>query len=447
MRSEILVGDCLDVPRTLPAESVHLCVTSPPYYGLRDYSIPPREWPEVTFAPVAGLPALTVPAQSSALGLEADLWAYVAHLVAVFREVRRVLRDDSCLWLNLGDSYCSKPNGPSMGSSGLEGGLAPHAQVRMAHGLRKHGTPSGLKHKDLLGVPWRVALALQADGWYLRCDVIWSKANPMPESVTDRPTKAHEYLFLLAKSPRYYYDADAIREPHTALGRPPGNGSRIYFDRDPNHGHSEKRRPGKENSFHPAGRNRRSVWEITTHPFPEAHFATMPPALVRPCILAGTSERGVCPACGAPWARVVERGEPDAEWRRACGADSAGGYNGQAVKDYAGTGAQNASEVKARILAGMKRRQTAGWQPTCACDAGDPAPATVLDPFSGAGTTGVVCRQLGRSYLGIELNPEYAEMSRRRIERTQFQPPLPLEAPAPTPAPAETGDLFAEVVS
>lgn len=237
MTVRILTGDCLRTLKTLPAASVNTCVTSPPYWGLRDYG------------------------HAGQLGLEPTPEAYVAKMVKVFAGVKRVLRDDGTLWLNLGDSYASKPNGPSMAKSKLQGSMAPHAQSRLAHGRRSRGLPAGLKHKDLIGIPWMVAHALRTNGaaspahmadierwiaavtasydgpsewpapirrevrrlerehaqankggWYLRSDIIWSKSNPMPESVTDRPTKAHEYIFLLSKRPTYYYDNDAIQE-------------------------------------------------------------------------------------------------------------------------------------------------------------------------------------------------------------------------------------------
>jgi len=232
---KILNGDCRDVLKTLPDCSVHCCVTSPPYYGLRDYGC------------------------AGQIGLESTPDAYVAELVAVFREVKRVLRDDGTLWLNLGDSYASFRDGkatPDSTRGDDVGTLVPKgsAMNRMASTF----AGSRVKHKDLIGIPWRVAFALQADGWYLRQDIIWHKPNPMPESVTDRCTKAHEYIFLLAKSPRYYYDAEAIKEA-SITGDP--------------------RRP--------YARNKRSVWTVNTKPYKGAHFATFPPSLIRPMILAG----------------------------------------------------------------------------------------------------------------------------------------------------------------
>ena len=256
----IIEGDCIKGMRMLEGQSVNCVVTSPPYFGLRDYG------------------------HDGQIGLEASPDAFVAKLVDVFREVRRVLRDDGTVWLNLGDSYCSighKKSSSGYGSTGLAGGKAQEH-----HPLRRENNVPGLKHKDLIGIPWRVAFALQADGWYLRQDIIWHKPNPMPESVRDRCTKAHEYIFLLSKSERYYWDAEAMKESAVSKvqkrKRPNGlsveHGKRSGVYR-PNCGVSEYR-------------NRRSVWSVTTKPYSGAHFATFPPDLIRPCILAGCPKDG-----------------------------------------------------------------------------------------------------------------------------------------------------------
>ena len=383
MNSGVFYGDAERVLKTLPPGIVQCCVTSPPYWGLRDYSV------------------------AGQFGLEATPDEYIARMVGVFREVRRMLRDDGTVWLNLGDCYARDPK------KGL-GGPSTKQDSNRGSRNRINGPGLALKPKDLCMIPARVALALQADGWWLRSDIIWSKPNPMPESCTDRPTTAHEHVFLLSKRARYFYDADAIREEHTALGRPPGNKSRMYLDRDPKHHTGEKRRPGEENSFHPAGRNKRTVWEIVTAPYAGAHFATFPPKLVEPCILAGTSPRA-CEICGAPWKRMTVKGEPDEEWKARCRADSGGEYHGTAQKDYTGTGAENPSEVKARILEGMRKRETTGWQPTCSCDSEGKGRCLVLDPFAGSGTTGEVALKHGRDYLLIELNRDYEKLIRGRL--------------------------------
>jgi DNA modification methylase len=331
MSVSILIGDCRERLRELPDASVHCCVTSPPYFGLRDYGA------------------------DGQMGLEPTPDEFVAGMVEVFREVRRVLRDDGTLWLNIGDSYTT-------GASVSDRKSDPKAVGDVSKGMRRIGTPDGMKAKDLIGIPWMLAFALRADGWYLRQDIIWSKPNPMPESVRDRCTKAHEYVFLLSKGPRYHFDAEAIAEPvalstvarlsqdvESQLGsdRVPGKtngtmkavgrGGRNAFrgqgaNRDTEAGPAN--RDGRDMRDVGAGdtRNKRSVWEVATQPFSEAHFATYPPALIEPCILAG------CPKGG-----------------------------------------------------------------------------TVLDPFGGAGTTGLVADRLGRNAILIELNPEYAEIARKRL--------------------------------
>jgi DNA modification methylase len=372
----------------LPAQSVQTCVTSPPYWGLRCYG------------------------HDSQIGLEATPDAYVAQLVAVFREVRRVLKDDGTVWLNLGDSYAgSGPSGASYQSETTKrrsemttDGAFRISKTLAARGLtyaeKKPIPPLGLKPKDLCGIPWRVAFALQADGWYLRSDIIWSKPNPMPESVTDRPTKAHEYLFLLAKQATYFYDVEAIREEQSG-----GAGIRggIGAERRPDD--IEGVWSGRERLFknYPPefGRNKRSVWHVATQPYPDAHFATFPEALIEPCILAGTSEKGECPQCGKAWERMVERQPME-------------------VTPTVKRAAWQAVDDKARTQVGgtmtkPPSSQTLGWQPTCTCDAGDPVPQTVLDPFSGSGTTGAVAVRHQRNFVGCELNPAYVELARKRI--------------------------------
>jgi DNA modification methylase len=314
---KILIGDCRDFLRTLPDESVHCVVTSPPYFGLRDYGV------------------------DGQVGQEATPAEFVGVLVEVFREVRRVLRADGTLWLNLGDSYANTRGGkePGLYTDKRNSGATWQARVTEL--------PPGLKPKDLIGIPWRAALALQADGWWLRQDIIWSKPNPMPESVTDRCTKAHEYIFMLTKSERYHYDAEAIAEPAIYSGLANQDDSGFKYPRSFNGKHKDgyrtadrdvgigsKARPSKAVPNAPATtRNKRSVWEVATRPFSEAHFATFPPDLIVPCIKAG------CPVGG-----------------------------------------------------------------------------TVLDPFGGAGTTGLVADRLQRNAILIELNPEYAAMARKRID-------------------------------
>lgn len=339
---QILVGDCLELLQQMPDQSINCCVTSPPYFGLRDYGV------------------------DGQIGLEETPAEFIARLVDVFREVRRVLRNDGTCWVNMGDSYASVAGGyaPS-GSKGKHDTVSSSTRGAVLHGRRRN-PPSGLKHKDLMGIPWRLAFALQEDGWYLRQDIIWHKPNPMPESVRDRCTKAHEYLFLLSKSRRYYFDQAAISEPlapasverlsqegwteQEGSGRVPGkiNGAmkavggkrskRYSFARETKatageHGQKGQHRPDRPDIYYSDKRNKRSVWSVATVGFKGAHFATFPPDLIRPCILAGAPRGGL-----------------------------------------------------------------------------------VLDPFGGAGTTGLVAMQEGRLSVLCELNPGYADIARARLD-------------------------------
>ncbi len=646
----ILEGDVMEMLRTLPDESVQCCITSPPYWGLRDYGLPASVWPvpqsnaggdaratadrkvgatncehewvteEVEREMRRGLGLKDSVANTrggaikaaevgwqrfergscrlcgawrGCLGLEPTPEMYVEHLVSVFREVRRVLRNDGVLFLNLGDSYYSRPakggSGTFNGRNGRGEGYARgrsatscdtsdrelvdypasdcpsenlcdecrEAALRKSHRdcqrgptpiaspcepilackVSAHGhlptsdsflredhsavaiespeqsaflsdaplpvsplstqfqsseqlqgeclhcancgaclsvlrsssrdgslcarrfarnsgssslvlpsydhsgsvfggaayrdsTTQYLKPKDLVGIPWMVAFALRADGWYLRQDIIWAKPNPMPESVTDRCTKAHEYLFLLTKSARYFYDQEAVKEAGTEI-RKCGADSRENADRDPQH-KERKQNGGDDRNFADgregiAMRNKRDVWTIATQPYREAHFATFPEKLIEPCILAGTSERGCCPQCGAPWRRVVEK-----ETLFISGSGRAGnppqGKNAGSVQALSGD-----YDIR---MGPINRTETTGWRPGCKCGdveigaGGDAratadrevgatqyaAPGIVLDCFAGAGTCGVVALRHGRDFIGIELNAKYAEMARRRIE-------------------------------
>jgi DNA modification methylase len=355
------------------------------------------------------------------IGLEETPEQYVANLVAVFREVRRVLRDDGTVWLNLGDSYAGPRSGETA-SRDMPGQWGKRLATDKQ--LRRSTTVAGYKPKDLLGIPWLVAFALRADGWYLRSDIIWAKPNPMPESVTDRPTKAHEYLFLLSKSRSYFYDADAIREPHaeflSTTGKPAPR-SKYPDGRMPSESRGEgylqphsqaKIATGDWKGFDPgpkneAGRNKRSVWTVATQPFPGAHFATFPPKLIEPCVLAGSSPQA-CAECGAPWERVTER-TPALKESPAPGSVKIEVTHGRSIRRGPGTTMSN-SPAQRVSAAG----ETTGWQPTCDHSDGS-ARCTVLDPFSGAGTTGVVALRHDRDFIGIELNPSYAQMARNRI--------------------------------
>ena len=373
---------------TLPESSVQCCVTSPPYWGLRDYGTakweggnadcdhqgkPMRTKAQINANCSDGRDVKNATAKQfyknicgkcgatridNQFGLEETPVAYVENMVAVFREVRRVLRDDGTLWLNLGDSYS--------GVAGSSINKERSKTINFATLPKRKDLEGGLKHKDLAGIPWRVAFALQADGWWLRQDIIWHKPNPMPESVTDRCTKAHEYIFLLTKSARYYYDNEAVKEPQICSdprliksgivrSREYGystkenelrTGNRKYDDVPINYagnGTNVKGHKGNSMNTLDGKRNKRSVWTVAAKPFKGAHFATFPPDLIEPCILAGSA-----------------------------------------------------------------------------------ADTLVLDPFSGAGTTGVVAVQHGRRYIGIELNPVYLEMSRKRIQLVRDSLTVPM---------------------
>jgi DNA modification methylase len=378
---------------------------------------------------------------TSQLGLEPSPDEYVTRLVEIFREVRRVLRDDGVAWLNLGDSYnnrsvarpSSHQGGLGFSNDSIERSWADQTKLGLS---RLSLTGGGLKEKDLLGIPWMVAFALRDDGWFLRSDVIWAKPNPMPESVTDRPTNAHEHVFLLTKSARYFYDAEAIREkakdwsrggPGTGIANTAdrygaGNGGNAGLAslaaRYRNQARGASGKVGRvrggtddsdstwshrtnENGTVPSydtplgGRNKRNVWEIPTQPYAEAHFATFPTRLVEPCVLAGSSPKA-CGQCGAPWQRVIEA---------------------ETVREYGGTremGKTPLPVVRAGWRDGGPGRETLGWEPSCRHQ-DDSGRCLVLDPFAGSGTVGVVVRWHGRNFIGIELNADYCVMARRRI--------------------------------
>lgn len=381
MTVRLLQGDCRQRLAALPAGSVHCCVTSPPYWSLRDYGVPPSVWggeKDCGHSWSDGQYCRLCNAWRGALGLEPTPEQYVANLVEVFAHVWRALRNDGTLWLNLGDSYAAN-SGQQRAQNGFPSNRAMNRQAVCASSAHRGGS---IKAKDLWGMPWRVAFALQEAGWYLRSDIIWSKPNPIPESVLDRPTRAHEYLFLLAKSKKYYYDAEAIRLPPSGISGGACFGGPLKEAKAAALVGSSRLRtqqraatPEDRKRYATSGANARSVWTIVPTPFAEAHFATFPPELAERCIAAATSEQGCCPKCGRPWirlrsvARTFESGHVD----------------------------------------------TLGWSPVCGCAAGQPVPCIVLDPFGGAGTTGLVAERLGRNSVLCELNPEYLQMARRRI--------------------------------
>lgn len=374
----IIQGDARNMAE-IPDKSVHCIVTSPPYFGLRDYQI------------------------AGQIGLEPSLQEYIDAMCAVADECWRVLRDDGVMWFNIGDSY--NGSGGAGGDYGVGG---------IKEGQPKYPGRSidGLKPKDLIGVPWRLAFAFQDRCWYLRSEIIWAKPNPMPESVTDRPTKSHEYIFLLTKSARYFYDHYAVMEEAAFDGRKDTvmKGSAKYENGFvPNqseqtvHARGHERWPNKtEDGLH--GRNRRDVWTITTKGYAGAHFAVFPPELPEICIKAGTSEKGVCPHCGAQWERVVDREANNHISRPDRQAATGGAISGGVGKNFPDI-----------------NLTTSGFRPTCNCPEHKPAPAVVLDPFGGSGTTGRVALSLSRHAILNELNPEYIEL---QMERTASNLPL-----------------------
>ena len=369
----ILIGDVREKLKELPDKSVHCCVTSPPYFGLRDYG------------------------EDGQIGLEDTPEQFVANMVEVFREVWRVLRDDGTLWLNLGDSYSGSGKGPA-GNLG-----ATHNERWLEH---KHSAivPNGLKPKDLVGIPWRVAFALQAEGWYLRQDIIWHKPNPMPESVTDRCTKSHEYIFLLSKSRQYYFDNEAIKEPVKQDWGTRDRTNGKYH----NEGTGLQPHSGLTKSYET--RNKRDVWSVPVKPFKGAHFATFPPQLIEPCIRAGTSAHGVCAICAKPYERIMINGEIAERKTR---DKTLGAYPDR----------KTTSRLNSVDMAVIPKTHK-GWKQTCNCESSQPVPAVVLDPFFGAGTTGLVAQQHERNWIGCELNPVYAEMAAKRIKDAEPQPKL-----------------------
>ena len=433
--NRILTGNALDVLKTLPDNLVHACITSPPYYSLRSYGLTPIPWPEVIYSPMAGLPPVTIPAMDADLGLEPDPWAFIGHLVAIFREVRRTLRDDGCCWINMGDSYATSANGRSAADTKAAGN-----DDRTFRDKPFSTVGNGLKPKDLMLMPHRVAMALQADGWYLRSDIPWIKRNPMPGSQQDRPTTSKEYWFLMAKSERYYFDIEAIRRPLAE-----STGPRMQRAVSDNHKNSNgapgqtphtlaKSRPNTNGARAPDLLQTRSPREsdwffdslrsilnggqflltdeaceplalpINPKGYKQAHFATFPETLIEPMVKA--SPERVCAECGSPWVRVVERSGGDWQTRKARGEAARHGLN-------------SASACKSGDYSGSKIT-TIDWQKSCQCTTDATKPGLLLDPFGGSGTTAKVAIKHNRDWLLIELNQQYAqELVTDRIDGTQ----------------------------
>lgn len=413
----LLTGDCREVLKGLPDESVHCCVSSPPYYGLRSYlpSDHERKGDEIGLERV---PDCLGWATGQPCGS-----CYVCSLVAVFREVKRVLHPSGVVFLNLGDSYAGSGAGGGGNRKGNE-----HGQHDAMAIIGRPGVPAGLKPKDLMLIPHRVALALQADGWYIRSEICWHKLSPMPESVTDRCTRSHEMVYMLAKASRYYCDMVAVQEPssegrdYAKENRPVGGRSHREDSTGPNArgGTGQYDRDWSAGDYGWKGntRNLRDTWTLGPEPFTAKklglatdHFAVFPTELARRCIAMGTSERGCCSKCGNPYERIIAKPDMSERPTRATGAkmdtDAVHVSNGWA--DYpksAGQAYQNWRNEHPDV--------TTGWRPTCKCNA-ETRPAVVLDPFFGSGTVGLVSDRLGRDCIGIDLNPAYTEMQRERI--------------------------------
>lgn len=405
-------GDAVDVAAHLAPGSVQTIVTSPPYFGLRDYGVPGE------------------------LGSETDPLEYIANLVVLLGELRTVLADDGVLWLNLGDTYA--PNWSSKRPACGGGFKADASRERVTR-------YPGFKPKTLMGIPWRVAIALVDDGWVLRSDVIWAKPNPMPESVRDRPTRSHEHIFMLTKSPRYYYNAAAVAEPAVEAGRyvkPYGEGTKHATQSDEQRDRTQRYAPSG-GVLVGATRNRRDVWTVGTQPFPGAHFATYPPRLIEPCILSSSRPAGKRCDCDEVIATPTGSGEREpgpsmqvgrGGLSRPRGADEGvrvitrreqrghaaqlkasphraniEAMAGPAFAHYIRTDRSGARPLPPALLADLEAR---GWlEPVAPCDHPEEPADLVLDPFSGSGTTGMVALEHGRRYVGIDLSTEYLDLS------------------------------------
>lgn len=360
----LINADAFHIP--LRDKSVHCVVTSPPYYGQRNYDV------------------------DGQIGLEQTPYEYVANIVTVFREVWRVLRDDGTVWLNIGDSYA--------GSNGPGNTVDNKATRGFKKEFEKYASPltniQGIKRKSLIGIPWRVVFALQDDGWILRRDVIWHKPNVKPESAKDRPTTAHEYVFMLTKEQDYYFDMEAVLEEYDKpLDRWGGDKLTPSGQSSWDEGTGQQLYRGRNMRPNPRGRHLRSVWSIPTKRYGGAHFATFPPDLVEPCIKASTSEKGCCAVCGEPLVRLINKvGSFQRRWSTSNAEGSP--YNKQG--SY-----QNIYE-------------TVAWIAVCTCGA-PPVPCTVFDPFVGSGTTLLVAHRLGRAGVGTDLSFDYLKQARKRL--------------------------------
>jgi DNA modification methylase len=373
----LLEGKSQDVLKKFPDNTFHTVVTSPPYWSLRDYF------------------------NDEQLGQESTPEEYVKNVVSIMREVKRTLRKDGTVWFNIGDSYNS--------SSGF---------CRATEGWDRKGRDKGsadkkaikhksIKQKDLIGMPWRVAFALQEDGWYLRCDIVWEKTNPMPDGAKDRPTRGHEYIFLLTKSPSYFYDYYRVLED---TDEKPG-GVQGFGAKD----QKGTFRMDQNRTFqHYGKRNKRAVWRQSVSTFQGDHFATYPPKLIEPCIQSGTAERGCCSECGTPWERDFEK----VEVQRPAPIDKDAlklGYQEGVDIFFPGDLDLDADTIPNETVTSLELIDK-GWTKNCECKTDETTSCLVLDPFNGTGTTGEVALKNGQRYVGIELNPEYLKIAKDRLK-------------------------------
>jgi len=477
----IIQGDAREVLAGMDDQSVHCVVTSPPYFGLRSYGTPPLLWggpdecehewdgeyrpaeskargerPELTGGGATSWSTRDGTTDNAkgqfcrlcgcwrgSLGLEPDPAMYISHLVDIFRAVRRVLRDDGTLWLNIAGCYAGSWGNYHPTGTGGQRPKSTERYERPAYASRDFLPPtanvSSFKPKDWIPIPWMLGMALQADGWWLRSPIIWAKGlsfceeysgGMMPESVRDRPTTSYEYVLLLTKAKTYFYDGDAVKEVSVTNDprRPYTSQGAWQMDARPE---AQQRGGERRNGDDFSGRNLRSVWALNPEPQRLQHYASFPTALVEPCIKAGSSERGCCSSCGTGWIRVVEK---------------KGGTLGQSWHDHADDSSKGMTQTQEGIpLAtwkGRKEREnpyttaTLGWRPGCECYAKEwmhderaeisTESCTVLDPFSGSGTTVMVALRLGRRAIGIDLNEAYCQMARTRIieDNPMFNTPM-----------------------
>ena len=417
---DIKIGDCREKLKELPNNFFHTVITSPPYWGLRDYGTGKWIGGDPNCSHIAGKSrndadrefgtkeTLTVQyrdvckdcgavREDNQIGMESSPEEYVRKIVRTFQEVKRVLRDDGTLWLNLGDSYSSGGRTSTTNQS---------VRGDKDYGVTRPPVSGSIKPKDLVGIPWRVALALQEDGWYLRQDIIWHKPNPMPESVKDRCTKAHEYIFLLSKSEQYYYDSEAIKEDCSEDNVKDFLNRKITNNKGKNvEGSYDEVRPDltrDRKDYMPTDfkRNKRSVWTVPVKPYNEAHFAVFPTSLIEPAILAGCPPK-ICSECGTPYEREMVTVEvPERETR-----DNMVGVIPKRDK----TSRMNSKDMKSLV------QEDRGFTKNCSCSGSQTSAGRVLDPFGGSGTTALVADRHGRDATIIELNQKYVDIAENRL--------------------------------